>query len=267
MKALARTQRWIWVFRHQPLTVRLLAATAALLTAAAAFAAPAEADQVDDDFVAALNNAGVIYGEPGQCGGAGSVRLPDAGQAGRQLRRGGDEVEGGGMSPEMAGMFTTDRDSDVLPTDDGATRPWPDPSDAGHTGRTGRARHTRDSSRSPAGRWSTRCRPSPPPTVAVVMKSTPLPRTTNRPARSSDNTNRSAAATPTPIPISSEPRRQKLAPTNTNAVAKISPTSRIGHWARTPAGSRPGRSLLLGQLDDVGQQERPRQRADTAGIR
>ena len=72
------------------------------------------------------------------------------------------------------------------------------------------------------------------------MKSLPLLRTTKRPARSSDNTNRSAAATPTPMPISSEPRRQKLRPTNTKAAAKISPTNRIGHWASQdgPGGHR-----------------------------
>ena len=59
MKALARTRRGIWLFRHQPLAIRLLAGSAGLLTAAAAFAAPAEANPVDDNFLGALSNAGM----------------------------------------------------------------------------------------------------------------------------------------------------------------------------------------------------------------
>ena len=106
MKALATTQRWIWLFRHQPLTIRLLAAAAALLTAAAAFAPPAEANQVDDDFVDALSNAGVALRRPGQRGGSGPVRLPDARQAGRDARRGGVKGRGRRHVRGMAGMFT-----------------------------------------------------------------------------------------------------------------------------------------------------------------
>ncbi|MEQ0584606.1 DUF732 domain-containing protein, partial [Mycobacterium tuberculosis] len=49
--------------RHQTLTLRLLAASAGILSAAA-FAAPAQANPVDDAFIAALNNAGVNYGDP-----------------------------------------------------------------------------------------------------------------------------------------------------------------------------------------------------------
>ncbi|BBX57672.1 hypothetical protein MSHO_30170 [Mycobacterium shottsii] len=51
--------------RYQPLTVRLLAGAAGLLTASAALAAPAEADSVDDAFINALNAAGVNYGDAG----------------------------------------------------------------------------------------------------------------------------------------------------------------------------------------------------------
>lgn len=77
----------------------------------------------------------------------------------------------------------------------------------------------------------------------------PLLRTTNRPARSSDNTNRSTAATPTPIPISSAPRRQKLTP----------PGSATGR--QQCAAKRPSRSSPLSQLHDTCQQGRPGRRA------
>ena len=97
MKALERTHGWIWLFRHQPLTIRLLAAAAGLLTVAAAFAAPAEADpNADDDFIDALNHAGIDFGEPGNAMAVGAVHLPDARPAGRQLRR------GRGKRPEAA---------------------------------------------------------------------------------------------------------------------------------------------------------------------
>ena len=105
MKALAATQRWIWVFRHQPLAVRLLAATAALLTAAAAFAAPAEANQVDDDFVAALNKAGVHYGDPANAVALGQSVCPMLAKPGAQFAEAVAKVEGGGISSGMAGMF------------------------------------------------------------------------------------------------------------------------------------------------------------------
>jgi Protein of unknown function (DUF732) len=105
MKALATTQRWIWLFRHQPLTVRLLAAAAALLTAAAAFAPPAEANQVDDDFVAALSQSGVHYGDPGNAVALGQSICPMLAKPGGTFAAAVSKVEGGGISGGMAGMF------------------------------------------------------------------------------------------------------------------------------------------------------------------
>ena len=107
MKALARTHRWIWLFRYQPLPVRLLAAAAALLTAAAAFAAPAEANQVDDAFLGALRNAGVNYGEPGNAVAMGQSICPMLAQPGGNFAAAAERVRGNnGMSPQMADMFT-----------------------------------------------------------------------------------------------------------------------------------------------------------------
>jgi len=105
MKALEATQRWIWLFRHQPLTIRLLAATAALLTAAAALAAPAEANQVDDDFVAALNKSGVHYGDPANAVALGQSVCPMLEKPGAKFAEAVAKVQGGGISSGMAGMF------------------------------------------------------------------------------------------------------------------------------------------------------------------
>ena len=105
MKMFARTHRWIWLFRHQPLTIRLLAATAALLTVAAAFAAPAEANQVDDDFVAALNKAGVHYGDPASAVALAQSICPMLAKPGGTFAAAVARVQGGGISSAMAAMF------------------------------------------------------------------------------------------------------------------------------------------------------------------
>ncbi|OBI11242.1 hypothetical protein A5712_09690 [Mycobacterium sp. E2327] len=109
MKALtAETQRWIWVFRHQPLTIRLLAATAALLTVAAAFAAPAEADPAADDaFIDALNHAGIDFGEPGNAMSVGESICPMLAQPGGNFAAAAATVSHRGLSPQMAKLFTT----------------------------------------------------------------------------------------------------------------------------------------------------------------
>ena len=107
MKALARTHRWIWLFRHQPLTIRLLAAAAGLLTAAAAFAAPAEADPMDDNFIDALNHAGVNFGEPGNAMSVGQSVCPMLAGPGGNFAAAATSVTHRGMSPGMAKMFTT----------------------------------------------------------------------------------------------------------------------------------------------------------------
>lgn len=107
MKALALTNRWIWLFRNQPLTVRLLAAAAGLLTAASAFAAPAGADNPDDNFIDALNHAGIDFGEPGNAMSVGQSICPMLAQPGGNFAAAASSVSGRGMSPMMARMFTT----------------------------------------------------------------------------------------------------------------------------------------------------------------
>jgi Protein of unknown function (DUF732) len=107
MKVLARTQRWIWLFHHQPLTIRLLAAAAGILTAAAAFAAPADADAVDDNFIDALNHAGVDFGEPGNAMAVGQSVCPMLAQPGGSFAAAASRVTNRGMSPQMAQLFTT----------------------------------------------------------------------------------------------------------------------------------------------------------------
>ena len=108
MKALARTHRWLWLFRHQPLTIRLLAAAAGLLTAAAAFAAPAGADPgTDDNFIDALNHAGIDFGEPGNAMSVGQSICPMLAQPGGNFAAAAASVTHRGLSPQMAQMFTT----------------------------------------------------------------------------------------------------------------------------------------------------------------
>ena len=107
MKASERTHHWIWLFRHQPLTIRLLAAAAGLLTAAAAFAAPAEADPVDDNFLDALNHAGVEFGQPGNAMAVGESICPMIAEPGGNVAAAVQRVRANGLSPGMAQMFTT----------------------------------------------------------------------------------------------------------------------------------------------------------------
>lgn len=107
VKAVARTHQWIWIFRHQPLTIRLLAAAAGLLTVASAFAAPAGADGNGDEFIDALNHAGIDFGEPGNAMAVGESVCPMLAQPGGNFAAVASTVSGRGMSPTMARMFTT----------------------------------------------------------------------------------------------------------------------------------------------------------------
>lgn len=107
VKALARSHQWIWDLRHQPLTIRLLAAAAGLLTVASAFAAPAEAEGNGDDFIDALNHAGIDFGEPGNAMAVGESICPMLSQPGGSFAAAASSISGRGMSPQMASMFTT----------------------------------------------------------------------------------------------------------------------------------------------------------------
>jgi hypothetical protein len=107
MKALERTHRLVWTYRHQPLTVRLLAATAGVLTAAAAFAAPANANPIDDNFLGALGRAGINYGDAGSAASLGQAACSMIAKPGGNFAGAVERVRGGGISPGMASMFTT----------------------------------------------------------------------------------------------------------------------------------------------------------------
>jgi hypothetical protein len=106
MKAVAKARGWIWLFRYQPLTVRLFAGAAGILAAAAIFAAPADASPVDDSFLGALSNAGVNYGEPGSAVAMGQQVCPMLAEPGGNFAAAATRVRGNGMSPGMADMFT-----------------------------------------------------------------------------------------------------------------------------------------------------------------
>jgi hypothetical protein len=107
VKALARTHQWVWILRNQPFTIRLLAAAAGLLTVASAFAAPAGAEGNGDDFIDALNHAGIDFGEPGNAMSVGESICPMLSQPGGNFAAAASSVAGRGMSPTMARMFTT----------------------------------------------------------------------------------------------------------------------------------------------------------------
>jgi hypothetical protein len=101
--ALARTHSWIRLFRYQPLTIRLLAISAALITAAAAFSAPAEASPVDDNFLGALGKSGV--GAPPNAVSLGQSICPMLAKPGGSFAGAVAKIKGGGVSPGMADMF------------------------------------------------------------------------------------------------------------------------------------------------------------------
>ena len=109
MKAVGAAHGWVGMFRHQPLTVRVLAGVAGLLTVAAAFGSPpAEADaNQDDGFIDALNHAGVDFGQPGNAMAVGESICPMLAQPGGSFAGAVTSVRHQGMSPAMAQMFTT----------------------------------------------------------------------------------------------------------------------------------------------------------------
>jgi hypothetical protein len=109
MKAVAAAHGWAWTIRHQPLTVRLLATVAGLLAVAAAFGSPpAEADaNADDNFIDALNHAGVDFGQPGNAMAVGESVCPMLAQPGGSFAGAVTSIRRQGMSPRMAQIFTT----------------------------------------------------------------------------------------------------------------------------------------------------------------
>jgi hypothetical protein len=92
---------------NQPLAVRFLLAASCLITGAAMFSAPVEADPHDDDFIDALSHAGIEYGEPGNAQAVGESICPMLAQPGGSFAAAASGVAHRGMSPQMAQLFTT----------------------------------------------------------------------------------------------------------------------------------------------------------------
>jgi hypothetical protein len=93
---------------NQPIVVRALVATGCLITAATAMAEPADANSVDDAFLGALNNAGVNYADRGGAVQMGQSICPQLAKPGGTFASAASSIVGNnGMSPAMAGMFTS----------------------------------------------------------------------------------------------------------------------------------------------------------------
>jgi hypothetical protein len=107
MATLEIAHNLIWRLNNQPLAVRLLLGAGCLITAAAMFSAPVEADPHDDDFIDALSHAGIEYGEPGNAMAVGQSICPMLAQPGGSFAAAASGVSHRGMSPQMAQLFTT----------------------------------------------------------------------------------------------------------------------------------------------------------------
>ena len=107
MATLEIAHNLIWRLNNQPLAVRVLLGAGCLITAAAMFSAPVEADPHDDDFIDALSHAGIEYGEPGNAMAVGQSICPMLAQPGGSFAAAASGVSHRGMSPQMAQMFTT----------------------------------------------------------------------------------------------------------------------------------------------------------------
>ena len=107
MATLENAHNFIWRLNNQPLAVRLLLGAGCLITAAAMFSAPVEADPHDDGFIDALSHAGIEYGEPGNAMAVGQSICPMLAQPGGSFAAAASGISHRGMSPQLAQMFTT----------------------------------------------------------------------------------------------------------------------------------------------------------------
>ena len=117
MATLENAHNFIWRLNNQPLAVRLLLGAGCLITAAAMFSAPVEADPHDDDFIDALSHAGIEYGEPGNAMAVGQSICPMLAQPGGSFAAAASRVSHRGMSPQLAQMFTTIAIQTYCPTE------------------------------------------------------------------------------------------------------------------------------------------------------
>ncbi|BBU24024.1 DUF732 domain-containing protein [Mycobacterium xenopi] len=88
--------------------VRIALTWVGLVVAAGAVAAPVQANSVDEQFLSALNNSGVNYGDPGAAVTLGQSVCPMLAQPGGTFASAASGITGqNGMSPAMAQMFTS----------------------------------------------------------------------------------------------------------------------------------------------------------------
>ena len=90
-----------------------------MTTAAAVLAAPAQADTIDDTFLAALTNGGLNSNNPANTVALGQAGVSDARRAGQVARkRLFERFQPNGIPPEMAAFFTGIAISMYCPSDD-----------------------------------------------------------------------------------------------------------------------------------------------------
>jgi hypothetical protein len=108
MTALKHSRTWIPRLSHQPMIVRVLVGAGCLIAVATASSAPVEANSNDDAFLSALNSAGVKYGDAGGAVQMGQSVCPMLARPGGTFASTASSIAGNkGMSPTMAGMFTS----------------------------------------------------------------------------------------------------------------------------------------------------------------
>ena len=92
---------------HSWMSKTSLAASAGLMSMAAMFAAPAQADPIDDSFLSALGGSGVNVVDPGSATALGQSVCPMLVQPAGSIASAASALTGsnGGMSPEMADLF------------------------------------------------------------------------------------------------------------------------------------------------------------------
>jgi hypothetical protein len=88
-------------------TFRTAAVVIGVIAAAAAGVAPAHADTGNDAFLNALNNAGVGYSDSNATAALGQAICPILAKPGGNFAQATSTVTGSGISPGMAGLFTT----------------------------------------------------------------------------------------------------------------------------------------------------------------
>ena len=85
----------------------MAAVAAGVIAAAMTSIAPASADEGNDAFLHALGGAGVAFGDPNSTAALGQSICPILAQPGGNFAQAASTVTGSGISPGMAGLFTT----------------------------------------------------------------------------------------------------------------------------------------------------------------